>query len=88
MPDHAGFAAAVTVRGHALSVALLAAYANGSFPKVLAEDLAGGPPEVAANLFLGQPEINCEGATNLLVLTLATWVRCVSPSTVRSTLPR
>lgn len=73
MPDHAGFAAAVTVREHVLSVALLAAYANGSFPKVLATDLPGGPPEVAANLFLGQPEINCEGATNLLVLTLATW---------------
>ncbi len=73
MPDHAGFAAAVTVREHALNVALLAAYANGSFPKVLKADLPGGPPEVAADLFLGQPEIDCEGATNLLVLTLGVW---------------
>ena len=73
MSDHADFAAAVTVREHVLNVALLAAYANGSFPKVLAANLPGGPPEVAANLFLGQPEIKCEGATNLLVLTLATW---------------
>jgi hypothetical protein len=73
VPDHAGFAAAVTVREHALSVALLAAYANGSFPQVLEGDLPGGPPEVAANLFLGLPEINCEGATNLLVLTLTAW---------------
>jgi hypothetical protein len=73
MSDHADFAAAVTVREHVLNVALLAAYANGSFPKVLSANLPGGPPEIAANLFLGQPEINCEGATNLLVLTLATW---------------
>lgn len=73
MPDHAGFAAAVTVREHTLNVALLAAYANGSFPKVLVADLPGGPPEVAARLFLGVPEVNCEGATNLLVLTLRAW---------------
>jgi hypothetical protein len=70
MPDHADFAAAVTVREHVLNVALLAAYANGSFPKTLEADLPGGPPEVAADLFLGLPEIDCEGATNLLVLTL------------------
>jgi hypothetical protein len=73
MPDHAGFANAVTVREHALSGALLAPYANGSFPKVLAADLPGRPPEVAANVFLGQPEINCEDTPNLLVLTSATW---------------
>lgn len=73
MPDHAGFAAAVTVREDVLNVVLLAAYANGSFPKVLEADLPGGPPDVAANLFLGQPKLNCEGATNLLVLTLGTW---------------
>ena len=73
MPDHAGFAAAVTVRENVLNVALLAAYSNGSFPKVLEADLPGGPPDVATNLFLGQPELNCEGSTNLLVLTLGLW---------------
>jgi hypothetical protein len=73
MPDHAGFAAAVTLREHALNVALLAAYANGSFSKVFQEDLLGGPPEVATELFLGLPKINCEGATNLLVLTVSAW---------------
>ena len=73
MADHAGFAAAVTVREQVLNVALLAAYGNGSFPRELKADLPGGPPEVVAELFLGQPEINCEGATNLLVLTLNTW---------------
>ena len=30
MPDHAGFAAAITVREHVLRTALQAAYANGS----------------------------------------------------------
>jgi hypothetical protein len=73
VPDHAGFAAAVTVREHVLKVALQAAYANGSFPKVLKADLPGDPPEVAADLFLGLPEVNCEGAANLLVLTLTAW---------------
>ena len=71
MSDHAGFAAAVTVREQVLKTALLAAYANGSFPTVLATDLPGGPPEVATNLFLGRPDITCEGGTNLLVLTLS-----------------
>jgi hypothetical protein len=73
MPDHAGFAAAVTVREHVLSVALLAAYANGSFNKGLEAPLLGEGPMVVADLFLGQPEINCEGASNLLVVTLAAW---------------
>jgi len=44
VPDHAGFAAAVTVREHVLDVALLAAYANGSFPTRLTADLPGDPP--------------------------------------------
>lgn len=73
VPDHAGFAAAVTVREHVLDIAVHAAYANGSFPRMLAADLPGGPPEVATNLFLGRPLIECEGSTGLLVLTLTAW---------------
>jgi hypothetical protein len=73
MADHAGFAAAVTVREHVLDIALQAAYANGSFPRTLAADLPGDPPGVRTDLFLGQPRLRCEGATNLLVLTVATW---------------
>ncbi|MCB0553458.1 MAG: hypothetical protein KDD02_07890 [Phaeodactylibacter sp.] len=73
MPNHAGFAAAVTVREQTLKVAMLAAYANGSFPKMLVANLPGGPPTIATNLFLDQPEIHCEGSTNLLVLALGTW---------------
>jgi len=75
MPDHAGFAAAVTVREHVLGIALQAAYANGLFPKVLKAPLPGGEPDVAVDLFLGQPEIECEGSTNVLVLTLRLWGR-------------
>jgi hypothetical protein len=70
MFDHAGFAAAVTVREHVLNTALLAAHANGAFPKVLKTDLPGGPPEVSVELFLDTPVIDCEASTNLLVLTV------------------
>ena len=73
MPDHAGFAAAVTVREHVLNTALLAAYANGRFSTSLRAGLPGGPPAVATDLFLGLPVINCEGATGLLVLTVSAW---------------
>src|SRR5215216_1889493 len=75
MPDHAGFAAAVTVREHVLGIALQAAYANGPFPKVVRAALPGAGPDVAVDVFLGQPELECEGSTNLLVLTLRLWGR-------------
>lgn len=74
MPDHAGFAAAITVREHVLRTALQAGYANGSnagkkFTEILSDSALGMVPD----LFLGQPDINCEGATNLLVTTLPMW---------------
>jgi hypothetical protein len=72
MPDHAGFAAAVTIREHVLNTALFASYANGSLPRIEAA-LPGGPPGVRADLVVGQPEIACSGATNQLVLTLTVW---------------
>ncbi len=74
MPDHAGFAAAITVREHVLRTALRAAYANGSDSgKTFVEDLSGAGFGMVPNLFLGQPDINCEGAANLLVATLQMW---------------
>ena len=75
MAQHAGFAAAVTIRERTLAIALEAAYANGSFPTRLAEDLPFGGPKVVTDLFLGQPEVQCEGATSLLVLSLGVWGR-------------
>ena len=73
MADHRGFAGALTVRENVFNTALAAAYANGTFRKELEANLPGDGPTVEANLFLGQPAINCEQSTNLLVLTLPTW---------------
>lgn len=73
MPDHAGFAAAVTIRERVLKTGLSSSYANGTFPKNLKADLPGGPPTVVTDLYLGPPGIDCEGSTNLLVLTLPAW---------------
>lgn len=73
MAEHGGFAAAATVRERVLRTALAASYANGSFPKKLAADLPGAPPVVAADLFIRDPAIDCEGASGLLVLTLTAW---------------
>ena len=75
MARHAGYAAAITVREHVLATALEAAYANGSFPTVLARELTGDGPTVIADLFLGRPSVQCEGATSLLVLSLGAWGR-------------
>ncbi len=73
MPDHAGFAAAVTVREHVLRIALQTAYANGVFPKQLRAPLPGDDPDVLVDVFIGQPDIACEGSNNVLVLTLQMW---------------
>lgn len=76
MPDHAGFAAALTVREHVLRTALQAGYANGSDSgKKFAEDLSGGGIGMLPDILFGQPDIDCEGATNLLVVTLPMWGR-------------
>lgn len=74
MPDHAGFAAAVTVREHVLRIALQSGYANGSpGSKKFVEDLSDAAVGMEPDLFLGQPDVDCEGATNLLVATLPMW---------------
>lgn len=74
MPDHAGFAGAITVREHVLRTALKSGYANGSDSgKRFVEDLSGDGLGVRPDLFLGEPDIDCEGATNLLVATLPMW---------------
>jgi hypothetical protein len=74
MPDTAGFAAAITVREHVLRTALQAAYANGSDAgKKFTEDLSDSALGMKPDLFLGPPDFNCEGSTNLLVATLPMW---------------
>ena len=74
MADHAGFAAAITVREHVLRTALQSGYANGSDSgKKFVEDLSGDGIGMEPDLFLGQPDLDCEGTTNLLVATLPMW---------------
>ena len=74
MAEHAGFAAAITVREHVFRVALRAGYANGSDgSKKFVEDLSADGIGMKPDLFLGPPEIDCEGATNRLVATLPMW---------------
>lgn len=74
MPDHAGFAAAITVREHVLRTALKSAYANGSDSgKKFVQDLSGDGLGLQPDLFLGEPDIDCEGAANLLVATMPMW---------------
>lgn len=73
MGNDAGFAAAVTIRQSLLHDKLTATYANGAFPSALAYSLPGGPPNASVSFFLGEPDIACEGSTNLLVITVPVW---------------
>jgi hypothetical protein len=74
VPDHAGFAGAITVREHVLRTALKSGYANGSDSgKKFVQDLSGDGIGVQPDLFLGEPDLDCEGAANLLVATLPMW---------------
>jgi hypothetical protein len=73
MGNDAGFAAAVTIRQQSLHDSLTATYANGHFPTSLDFSLPGGPPDASVSFFLGEPDIACEGSTNLLVVTLPVW---------------
>jgi len=68
------FAGAITVREHVLRTALQSAYANGSdASKRFTQDLSGDGLGVQPDLFLGPPDIDCEGATNLLVALMPMW---------------
>jgi hypothetical protein len=74
MPDIAGFAAALTVRESALRSAVQASYANGrDSSKRFDQSLSGGGADMVTSLFLGQLDLDCEGSTNLLVVTLPMW---------------
>ena len=73
MGNDAGFAAAVTIRQQVLHDKLTATYANGQFPSTLEFELPDGPPDASVSFFLGEPDIACEGTTNLLVVTVPVW---------------
>jgi hypothetical protein len=76
MSDIAGFAAALTVRESVLRTAVQAAYANGADSgKKFDQNLTDGGIGMVTDLFLGPLDLDCEGATNLLVVTLPMWGR-------------
>src|ERR1700760_3350825 len=87
MSNDAGFAAAVTIRQNLLHDKLAATYANGQFPDTLAYPLPDGPPAASVSFFLGEPDLACEGTTNLLVITVPVWggvtVTETNPATVQ-----
>ena len=68
MPDHAGFAAAITVRERVLSDALLFAYSRPSFSRVRTIPFLGDGPLVAITAFLSPPTVTCDGTRNALVV--------------------
>ncbi len=74
MPNTAGFAAALTVRESTLRTAVQASYANGADSgKRFDQDISGDGIGMVTSLFLGGLDIDLEGATNLLVVTLPMW---------------
>lgn len=74
MPNHAGFAAAITIRERILDDALFVAYASGGFPHRLKIDaLPGGSPSVSVDVFLDRPSLRVVGADASLRLRLRLW---------------
>lgn len=81
MADDAGFAFALTIRESLFNNALLAGYADGTFPRRLSTavfpggQLPGGPPDAALNVYLAPPTVTCDAADNRLVLAIEMWGR-------------
>ena len=71
MPDHAGFAGAVTIRAAVLGDALLSAYATGSFPSSLRLSVDGAFKVDLGHTFLGAPQVQC--LDGVLRLILPVW---------------
>lgn len=61
MPDHAGFAVAITVRERVLNDSMLLSYHAGTSGHRLAAPIPDGPPPVGVDFFLKPPRIRCAG---------------------------
>src|SRR6476620_11527196 len=68
MPDHAGFAAAITLRERVLSDALLFAYSRPSFSRDRAIPFLGTGPAVGLQAFLSPPTVTCDTTRDALVV--------------------
>src|SRR5262245_37810648 len=70
MPDHAGFAAAITLREHVLNEALLFAYSRPSFSRELTIPFLGTGPPVLLQAFLSPPTVTCDTTRDAIVVGL------------------
>jgi len=68
MPDHAGFAAAITIRERVLSEALLFAYSRPSFSRDLVIPVVGTGPAVLLQAFLSPPTVTCDATRDAIVV--------------------
>jgi len=74
MPDHGGFAVAVTIRERVINDAILRAYSDGTSTHRLVGPLPGGPPAVLVDFFLEPPHVRMIGDDpDLLVVDLSGW---------------
>ena len=74
MPDHGGFAVAVTIRERVFNDAILRAYSGGTSTHRLTGPLPGGPPVVLVDFFLEPPRVRAIGVDpDLLVVELSGW---------------
>jgi hypothetical protein len=68
MPDHAGFAAAITLRERVLGEALLFAYSRPTFSRALAIPFLGTGPNLLLQAFLSPPTVTCDTTRDALVV--------------------
>jgi hypothetical protein len=68
MPDHAGFAAAITLRERVLNDALLFAYSSPSFSRDQTIPFLGTGPAVLLRAFLSPPTVTCDATREALVV--------------------
>lgn len=70
MPDHAGFAAAITLREKVLNEALLLAYSRPSFSRVQTIPFLGAGPPVLLNAFISRPTVICDPVRDAIVVSI------------------
>jgi hypothetical protein len=70
MADHAGFAAAITLRERVLNDALLLAYSRPSFSRVQTIPFLGAGPSVILRAFLSPPTVTCDPVREAIVVSV------------------
>lgn len=70
MSDHAGFAAAITLREKVLNEALLLAYSRPTFSRQRAIPFLGAGPPVVLHAFLSPPGVTCDPVREAIVVSI------------------